>query len=454
MIHNVLLVADDPAVAGVIREALADLSDSPFIVEWVRRLCDGLARVSKGGIAAVLLDLFLPDSKGINTFSTLSLAAPGVPILVLAGLGDEDIAKEAVERGAQDYLLKIRLDNYSLTRALHSVIARKAVEDALFLEKERAQVTLNSIGDAVISTDISGNITYLNQVAERMTGWSGAEASGRPFAEVFQIIEGVTREPAHNPMQLAVQQNQPVGLTSNCILIRRDGCESAIEDSTAPIHSRMGQVIGAVIVFRDVSEARAMRLKMTHLAQHDVLTELPNRLLLNDRLTQAISLSRRHGTHLAVLFLDLDGFKHINDSLGHQIGDEVLQLVAQRLVACVRTSDTISRHGGDEFVILLSEIAQAGDAAISAEKILAALAMPRAISERNVHLSASIGISIYPQDGQDADTLLKNADTAMYQAKGKGTSNYHFIKRNMNVRGVEQPFLESEPANASERQEF
>ena len=158
--------------------------------------------------------------------------------MVLGDLGDEDIAKEAVERGAQDYLLKNRLDNYSLTRALHSVIARKAVEDALFLEKERAQITLNSIGDAVISTDISGNITYLNQVAERMTGWSGEEASGRPFAEVFQIIEGVTREPAHNPMQLAVKQNQTVGLTSNCILIRRDGCESAIEDSTAPIHSR------------------------------------------------------------------------------------------------------------------------------------------------------------------------------------------------------------------------
>jgi len=159
MIHNVLLVEDDPAVAGVIRKALADARDGPFIIEWVKGLSDGLARVSKGGIAAVLLDLSLPDSQGINTFSTLSLAAPGVPILVLAGLGDEDIAKEAVERGAQDYLLKIRLDNYSLTRALHSVIARKAVEDALFLEKERAQVTLNSIGDAVISTDISGNIT-------------------------------------------------------------------------------------------------------------------------------------------------------------------------------------------------------------------------------------------------------------------------------------------------------
>ncbi len=276
-----------------------------------------------------------------------------------------------------------------------------------------------------------------------MTGWSGAEASGRPFAEVFQIKEGVTRETARNPMQSAVKQNQAVGLTSNCILVRRDGCESAIEDSTAPIHSRTGQVIGAVIVFRDVSEARAMRLKMTHLAQHDFLTDLPNRLLLNDRITQAISLAQRHGTHLAVLFLDLDGFKHINDSLGHEIGDKVLKLVAQRLVAGVRTSDTVSRHGGDEFVILLSEIAEAGDAAVSAEKILAALAMPHAISELSVNLSASIGSSIYPQDGHDADTLIKNADAAMYLAKEKGSNKYHSFSQNLNVRGVEQPFLES-----------
>jgi diguanylate cyclase (GGDEF)-like protein len=208
------------------------------------------------------------------------------------------------------------------------------------------------------------------------------------------------------------------------------------------------------MVFRDVSEARAMKLKMTHLAQHDFLTDLPNRLLLNDRITQAISLSRRHGKHLAVLFLDLDGFKHINDSLGHEIGDKVLQLVAQRLVASVRTSDTISRHGGDEFVILLSEIAQAGDAAISAEKILAALARPHAISEPNVQLSASIGISIYPQDGHDADTLIKSADTAMYQAKGKGTNKYHFFNQNRNVRGVERQFLESSLGRAVERREF
>jgi diguanylate cyclase (GGDEF)-like protein len=193
---------------------------------------------------------------------------------------------------------------------------------------------------------------------------------------------------------------------------------------------------------------------MTHLAQHDFLTDLPNRLLLNDRITQAISLSRRHGKHLAVLFLDLNGFKHINDSLGHEIGDKVLQSVAQRVVACVRTSDTVSRHGGDEFVILLSEVADAGDAAFSAERILAALAMSHAICERNVHLSASIGISIYPQDGQDADTLIKSADTAMYQAKGKGSNNYHFFMQNMNVRDVERQFLQSSLGRALERREF
>jgi len=454
MEHNVLLIEDDPAVAGVIEAALAGASDSPFIIEWVRQLSDGLDRLKKEVITAVLLDLFLPDSAGIDSFDKLSLAVPYVPILVLGEMGDEDVAKEAVERGAHDYLLKNRLDSYSLTRALHSVIARKAAEDALFLEKERAEITLNSIGDAVISTDVSGNITYLNQVAETMTGWSGEAASGRPFAEVFHIVDGDTRETVRNPMQLAVKQNQTVGLTSHCVLIRPDGRETAVEDSTAPIHSRKGQVIGAVMVFHDVSEAVAMTLKMTHLAQHDILTGLPNRLLLNDRITQTISLCRRQRKHFAVLFLDLNGFKKINDTLGHEIGDKLLQLVAQRAVASVRGSDTVSRHGGDEFVVLLPEVRDAGDAGSTAEKILTAIAKPYAISERDVHLRGCIGISIYPEDGHDANTLIKNADAAMYQAKGKEPNRCRFFQRKVNVRNIERPFLEQTLGRALDRQEF
>ena len=214
-----------------------------------------------------------------------------------------------------------------------------------------------------------------------MTGWSNKEALGHPLAEVFQIIDGVTHKVARNPAALAIQLNKAVGLIANCVLVRRDGYETAIEDSTAPIHDSNGQVMGAVIVFHDVSKARSMVLEMSHLAQHDVLTDLPNRMLLNDRISQAIALARRNQTQVAVMFLDLDGFKHINDSLGHSVGDKLLQSVAGRLLACVRRSDTVSRIGGDEFVILLSQVERAEDASFSARKILRSLGAPHLIGE-------------------------------------------------------------------------
>jgi diguanylate cyclase (GGDEF)-like protein/PAS domain S-box-containing protein len=318
--------------------------------------------------------------------------------------------------------------DYSLPRALRNAIQRKAVEDALYLERERALITLNSIGDAVLSTDISGNITYLNSVAQAMTGWRQEEAVGRPLADVFQIIDGTTRETARNPMEMAVEQNRTVGLTANCILVRRDGFESAIEDSAAPIHDRQGTAIGAVIVFHDVSEARARSLQMTHLAQHDYLTDLPNRMVLNEHISHSISLARRHHRHIAVLFVDLDRFKQINDSFGHAIGDQLLQLVSKRLLTSVRASDTVSRRGGDEFVVLLSEIAQTNDAATSAQKILDSLRLPYNIGGHELHVGASIGIGIYPDDGADTETLIKNADAAMYSAKEKGRNNFQFFK--------------------------
>jgi len=451
---TVLLISDDAADVRLIRKALAESTDNEWRLERVTRLSDGVNRLRKEGIAAVLLDLFLPDSRGIKTFEALFEAAPMVPILLLASQENEEIAWQATRRGAQDHLLKDHLDAYWLPRILRSVIERKAGDEALFMEKERAQVTLNSIGDAVLSTDIAGNVTYLNLVAERMTGWSCEEAIGRRLAEVFQIIDGATREPAPNPMARAVQENQTVGLTANCILIRRDGSESAIEDSAAPIHDRAGRVTGAVIVFHDVSAARAITQKMSHLAQHDFLTDLPNRMLLSDRIANAIALARRHGKQRAVLFLDLDGFKHINDSLGHPIGDKLLQSVAQRLVACVRGSDTVSRQGGDEFVILLSEIEHAEDAVRSAEKMLLALAAPHSIAEKELHITASIGISVYPDDGRDAETLIRCADTAMYHAKDKGRNNFQFFTKDMNVRAVERQFLEGSLRRALERREF
>ena len=463
MSTRILLIQDDPSDAKVIREALDSSSDGSFRVEWVRRCSEGLERLASEGkpekqaadpIAALLVDLFLPDSQGIETFDRLFSVAPQIPILVLSASQDEDVAKLAVQHGAQDYLLKARLDAYLLPKAVTCMIERAAIAETLFEEQERAQVTLNSIGDAVMSTDVQGHVTYLNAVAESMTGWSREDAAGRPFEEVFRIVDATTHEAAPNPMALAIRENKTVGLTLNCLLIRRDGVEAAIEDSAAPIHDRRGQVTGAVIVFHDVSTARALSLRMSYLAQHDSLTDLPNRILLNDRLAQAIALAHRHRHKLALLFLDVDRLKHINDSLGHAIGDRLLQSVAQRMLACVRSSDTVSRRGGDEFVILLSELTHEQDAAVGADKILLALRAPHRIDQHDLHVTGSIGIATYPDDGTEAEILLKNADSAMYHAKENGRDHYQFFKPDMNVRAIERQSLESGLRHAIERQQL
>jgi diguanylate cyclase (GGDEF)-like protein len=228
----------------------------------------------------------------------------------------------------------------------------------------------------------------------------------------------------------------------------------------------------------EVAEAAA--LQVAHSAEHDFLTGLPNRMLLNDRVSQAIALARRHKKHAAVLFLDLDGFKHINDSLGHGVGDKLLQSISTRLVACVRSSDTVSRQGGDEFVVLLSEVEESEDAAIAATRIvhamagthsidqydvhldvataagrmLQAVAEPHFVDHHNLHVTASIGVSVYPDDGVDAETLIKNADTAMYQAKENGRQSFQFFKPAMNIRAVERQSIEADLRHALQRQEF
>jgi diguanylate cyclase (GGDEF)-like protein/PAS domain S-box-containing protein len=452
MPKRILLIQHDTATANAILEALANSSDEAFQVQWVRRCSDGLDNLKD--IDAILVDLYLPDTRGIETFDMLFRAAPRIPILVLIDSKDENTAKLAVQCGAQDYLFKARLDAYLLPKAIGSMIERASYVDELFEEKERAVVTLNSIGDAVVSTDVSGQITYLNAIAERLTGWPLEEALGRALEDVIHIVDAETRETMQNPMSLAIRDDKAVALRPDCILVRRDGIESAIEDSSAPIHDRHGTVTGAVMVFHDVSVARAMTLKMSYLAQHDSLTDLPNRVLLNDRLNEAIHLSGRHHRKLAVIFVDLDHFKHINDSLGHVVGDRLLQSVARRLFTCVRSSDTVSRQGGDEFVVLLWEVREVQDAALTAIKILEAIRLPHYIEEHVLHVSASIGIVTYPDDATDAETLLKRADLAMYHAKDAGRDSYQFFKLEMNARAIERQSVEENLRHAIKRNQL
>ncbi len=451
---EILLINSSARVVRRARLALEDSGKGEFPLQTVRSLSEGLDKLKHGAFAAVLLGLSLDDSKGIATFDKLFTTFPTLPILIVGGDNDEDLALQAVARGARDYLPTQRLDVYTLTRALNHAMAQQSSEDLLFLERDRAEVTLNSIGDAVLSTDISGHVTYLNLVAEIMTGWRRAEAVGQPLAVVFQIIDGLTRQKARNPMEMAVDENRTVGLTLNCLLIRRDGYESAIEDSAAPIHDRAGTIIGAVIVFHEVSAARAMSHQMTYSAQHDQVTNLPNRILLNDRIDRAIALAQRQRKQLAVIFLDLDHFKYVNDSMGHAVGDKLLQSVSKRLVETLRGSDTVSRQGGDEFVILITDINGTADAAASAKRLLRALSAPYAIEDMPLRISGSIGISIYPQDGADTETLIQNADTAMYRAKETGRNTFQFFQPEMNRRAIERQSLETSLRRALDENEF
>ncbi|MDO8961906.1 MAG: EAL domain-containing protein [Methylophilus sp.] len=324
----------------------------------------------------------------------------------------------------------------------------------LYKEKNRAEIALNSISDAVVCTDIHGNIDYLNIAAEILTGWTRSEAYGHPIQHVFNVINGTTRLPCSNPVQLVLQTDKPVELAGNILLIKRDGSEISIKDSASPIHNAEGELTGVVIVFHDLNTSKAVVMKMAHLAQHDFLTNLPNRVLLNDRIAHAIEAAKRNNTQIALLFLDLDNFKYINDSLGHDIGDQVLQQVTASLNASVRGSDTVSRTGGDEFVILLADSKNGEDAALTAEKILELFNLPHILDNHQLHVSTSIGISVYPTDGMDAETLIKNADTAMYSAKENGRNNYQFFKPVMNTRAVERQSLETSLRMALEKNEL
>ncbi|MGD0471319.1 MAG: EAL domain-containing protein [Terriglobales bacterium] len=450
----VLLIENDLEQARLIRAMFGDQGSHSFALTHVVRLADAETYLAGHPVDIVLLDLGLSDPEGLEAARRARAAAPRASIVLLSSLGDEPKAIQAIHEGAQDYLIKGQIEPHKLMRALGNAVERKMNEEILTNEKDRAQATLDCIADALICTDMSGNITFLNPIASSMTGWPLAEAVGRPLTEAFRIVDPATRKPILDPMAKAASEDLTGKLPLDCVLIHRDGHEVFIEDSVAPIHDRDGKVTGAVIVFRDVSAARAQSEQMNHLAEHDSLTGLPNRLLFNDRLGQAISLARRHGGQAAVLYLDLDGFKKVNDSLGHAAGDKLLQAVAKRLLSCVRAPDTVSRHGGDEFAVLLQDVHRPEDAAATARRVLRALSEVHSVDGHQLHVTASIGMSLYPGDGLDAETLIRNADTAMYQAKKNGCQGCQFYSQELKVCTFEHQFTMEDLRRALEQNEL
>jgi diguanylate cyclase (GGDEF)-like protein/PAS domain S-box-containing protein len=311
--------------------------------------------------------------------------------------------------------------------------AERAAEE-LFREKERAQVTLRSIGDGVITTDAAGRVEYLNPNAELMTGWSADTARGMPFTTVFRIIHQETREIAADPIGQALSTGLVTGLPDSTVLVRPDGSEVAVEDSAAPIRDSGGAMIGAVIVFRDVTEARRLAEQVSHQARHDPLTGLANRREFERRLDQAVAEARAGHARHTLLFLDLDRFKPVNDTGGHGAGDELLRLVAASLKRELRAGDTLARLGGDEFGALLAHCGEEGASRV-ADKLLQVVAGLRLAWDGRIHsVGVSIGAvtvdaaTIGPAGPANAEGLMRAADAACYIAKEKGRHRVHHYR--------------------------
>jgi diguanylate cyclase (GGDEF)-like protein/PAS domain S-box-containing protein len=323
-----------------------------------------------------------------------------------------------------------------------------------------ARVILASIGEAVIATGQDGRINTINSEAERLTGWSHQQALGLPIDEVFRLVDIDKRTPIECPAIAAMRDGRSIRIEGDTLLVSRDGREFIVEVSAAPVHADSSEPLGAVLICRDVSDTRHLQRCIAWQAGHDALTHLPNRNLLTDRLRQAIAQALRQKTLLAVCYLDLDGFKPINDRYGHEIGDRVLVSVAERLTAMIRGSDTVARIGGDEFVLLLTGAEVPVDFRPVLERLVAEIAAPYQVDNRQLTVTASIGVAICPLDDSDPDTILRHADQAMYRAKEGGRNRYQLFdpvsQRRIELAAIKDsdpaaPVLRRDPARPTRR---
>jgi len=338
-----------------------------------------------------------------------------------------------------------------VTAAIRDISVRQAAEKHLAQMESRYRGLLEAAPDAMVVVNQDGEIILLNVQAEKQFGYRRDELLGQKVKNI--IPEGFAERLIADALRSAEDAlAQQIGTGIELNGRRKDGSEFPIEIMLSPLKGAEGVLVTAAI--RNITTRKKAEALMIHSSEHDFLTGLPNRMLLSDRVNQAIRMAIRHQRTVAVLFLDLDGFKHINDSLGHPTGDKLLQSVGKRLVDCVRASDTVSRQGGDEFVVLLSEEEDSEDASMIAKRMLRAVAEAHFVDQHDLHVTCSIGVSLYPEDGLNAETLIKNADTAMYQAKENGRQTYQYFKPAMNVRAVERQSLEESLRRALERQEF
>jgi diguanylate cyclase (GGDEF)-like protein len=489
---KILVIDDDTAILKVMEEYFSRKGFTPLLADDGQV---GLDLFAKESPDLILLDLRLPGMDGLDVLSHINKNAPDIPVIIISGQGTVKDASEALKTGAWDYITKPIFDMQVLDIAVINVLERAKAKQEKSNYQKNLKTNLEQEASDLEQRSLELEKAYrnLNREIEERRRAENAIQQERTFIQT--IIDGV-RDPARiispdfgvlmlNQAALTLLPSKQTSLEEltcyqayrqsdtpcsgedhQCVLkevlktgksfsvqhkdILEDGKERIFQIEASPLWNPDGTLHGVLEVIRNISEdlsteaqLREHRERLYHLVHHDALTNLPNRMLLQDRLSRMMMKAKRNNTHVAILFLDLDRFKKINETLGHDVGDKLLLEVSKRLENCVRKSDTVARLGGDEFGIILDDLRDVKFVAVVARKILQALSKPILIQEYELYATSSIGISLYPDDSEEEDELLRCADTALYRAKDAGKNNYQYYTSDMNTRAFEFLLMES-----------
>ena len=448
--ETILVVEDD---AKTVRLEKRCLEAAGYTVLTAAHTDDAKKILGQGGIDLLVLDYGFPGGEtGLAFFKTLRSSGFSLPVIMVTGLANEAIIIEALRAGVSDFITKSKAYLDYLPEAINRVMIRLHTQQALVKSEARFSSIIQAAMDAIITLDAFGNIILFNPSAQQMFSITELEVLGQPVTRFLAQWKTIILLPGmadKMPAASSVARVETFGY--------RVSAFSSTKVEEFPVEVSVSQMMpeGAfILIIRDVTERKQAEECLKEMALYDALTGLASRVQLLDRLTHVIFLAERHKHIVAVLFLDLDHFKTINDSLGHAVGDCLLKAVAERLTACVRKGDTIARYGGDEFIIVLTSITELDSIVRVVQKIMNHFLQPFQLSSVALSITASIGVAVYPTDGGNGNTLLKAADSAMYRIKDSGRNNYQFYTREMQLAALTKSALEKDLHLAIMREEF
>ncbi|HJU53628.1 MAG TPA: EAL domain-containing protein [Pyrinomonadaceae bacterium] len=457
-----ILIADDDAQ---IREVLHELLGDDYECAEVSSGEEALAVLRTEEFDLVLSDIMMGGITGLEMVPQVLELSPDTVVIMISGEQNIESAITALRAGAFDYITKpfdLRHVEAAVRRALEhrqlrqskryyenfleEIVRERTAE--LYKSNQTLSVLIQASPLAIFVLDTEGRVSLWNPAARRMFGWDEQEILNKPFP----LVPGEGREEFQARFEDALQGK--IGGDYETRRQRKDGSSIEVNVWWAALRNTAGEVNGVMVIVADITERKAAEARINYLAYHDTLTGLPNRVALEERLVESVAHAGRARGRLAVMFLSLDRFKKFNDTLGHVIGDRLLRSVAERLTAAVRDGDTVARFGSDEFAFLLTRIEGADDAARAAREFQRILDPLFDVEEHELYVTASIGIGLYPEDGADAQELLKSAGSALYRAKQSGGNNYQFYTADMNERALHRLALENKLRWAIERGEF